>query len=321
MLERINKFIKSCDLCQKNKILPTNKLPMRITTTSNKPFEKIFLDIVGPISSSLSNNRFILTIQDDLSKYSMGIPIPNQEVVTIAQVFVERFICMFGAPDMILTDQGSNFMAQLMKEICKFLKIKKLSTSAYHPQSDGALERSHRTLGEYLRIYTNGDPSNWDTWLPFAMFCYNSTPHSSTEIMPFEILYGFKPTIPSSVKSDRDVIYNYDDYLSELRYRLQTAYSVAKSNCIEKKEKNKTYYDKKAELVTFKVDDLVLLQKENRSTKLDSLWTGPHKIIEILSDTNSKILIRTKLSSGKFKYVKKVVHNNRIKIYSFTDSD
>lgn len=320
MIERIRKFVKTCSLCQKNKIGPQNKLPMTITTTSSKPMEKIFMDIVGPFSSSLSNNRFILTIQDDLSKYSIAIALHNQEVLTIAKAFVEHFICKFGAPNIILSDQGANFMSNFMKELCKLLKIEKISTSAYHPQSNGTLERSHRTLGEYLRNYTNGDTANWDEWLPFAMFCYNSTPHVTTNLMPFEVLYGYKPNIPSSFTNNPSVNYNYDDYISDLRFRLQTSYALAKKNSIKQKEKNKIYYDRNSNNVTFEIGNLVLLKKENRS-KLDPLWTGPHKVTEIISATNTRILVKTKLPSGRTKQINKIVHNNRLKIYIPTQAE
>lgn len=132
--------------------------------------------------------------------------------------------------------------------------------------------------------------------------------------MPFEVLYGYKPNIPSSFQNDPSVVYNYDDYISDLRYRLQTSYAIAKRNAIEQKEKNKAYYDRKSNVVNFNVGDYVLLKKENRS-KLDPLWTGPHTITDIISDTNSRILIKKKLPSGRIKSIKQIVHNNRLKIY------
>lgn len=179
---------------------------MTITTTSSKPFEKNFLDIVGPMKETRSGCKYILTCQDDLSKFSVAIPLENQEVDTIARAFVKYFMCSYGTPDIILTDQGSNFKSDLFKRICKLLKIDKIQTSAYHPQSNGALEWSHRTLGEYLRNFTNGDPVEWDVWLPYAMSSYNSTPHTSTNYMPFELLYGYKPNIPSSLQTNRDAV-------------------------------------------------------------------------------------------------------------------
>ncbi|HBK83636.1 MAG TPA: hypothetical protein DDZ41_08575, partial [Flavobacterium sp.] len=273
MLQCIKKFISKCDSCQRNKIGRQNKLPMTITTTSKKPFEKIFLDIVGPMKETSSGNKYILTCQDDLSKFSIAIPLENQEVETIARAFVKYFICCYGTPDIILTDQGSNFKSDLLKRICKLLRIEKIQTSAYHPQSNGALERSHRTLGEYLRNFTNGDSIDWDIWLPCAMFSYNSTPHTSSNYMPFKLLYGCRPNIPSSLQTNLDVVYNYDDYVSDLRNKLQTSYAIAKNNLIEEKQKSKHYYDKNSKQITFNVGDLVLLKNESR-TKLEPLWTG-----------------------------------------------
>jgi len=107
----------------------------------------------------------VLTFQDELSKYTLVIPIEHQNAVTIAKAFVEEVILKFGIPQKILTDQGSNFMREVFT-VCKLLKIKKMKCTAYHPQSNGALERTHRVLVEYLRCFILEDQSNWDKWLP-----------------------------------------------------------------------------------------------------------------------------------------------------------
>ena len=71
---------------------------------------------------------------------------------------------------MILTDQGSNFLSEVFSNVCKLLKIKKIITSAYCPQSNGALERIHRVLVEYRRCFILEEQSHWDKWLPYATF-------------------------------------------------------------------------------------------------------------------------------------------------------
>lgn len=309
MLSRIKAYIKSCPSCQKNKVSIPHKMPMVITTTSSKPFDRIFLDIVGPLNITFQHNRYILTIQDDLSKYSLAIPIENQESTTIAQAFVENYICRFGAPEAILTDQGTNLIGEVLKNVCKILKISKIQTTAYHPQSNGACERSHRTLAEYLRNFIDGDTQNWDTWIPFAMFTYNTTPHTSTHIMPFELIHGFKPNLPSSFKSKQlSVVYNYEDYLSFIKNRLKSSYEIARQNLLISKEKSKIYYDKNCNPVTFKIGDQVLLKNELKSkNKLDSLWHGPHLVVDIISNENTKIKVAKKF---------RVVHNNRLKLFN-----
>lgn len=116
MLSKIKNYIKKCALCQKTKHGKTTKLQMKITYTSSYPFEKIFLDIVV-LPETHANNRCILTCQDDLTKYSLAIAIPNQEAETMAEVFCENFICRFGTPESILTDQDNNFMGDVFKSL------------------------------------------------------------------------------------------------------------------------------------------------------------------------------------------------------------
>jgi len=105
---------------------------------------------------------------------------------------------------------------------CKILKIKKIQSTAFRPESQGSTERSHRVLAEYLRHYMSDDQTNWDSWVPFATYVYNTTEHSATGFTPFELLYGSPSTLPSALKRPPELQYNYVDYASELKGRLQT---------------------------------------------------------------------------------------------------
>lgn len=306
MFSLVRAYIKQCVSCQRNKSYGSNKIPMEITTTSTKPFEKIFLDIVGPLPTSTNGKNFILTIQDDLSKYSLAIPLQNQTTEVVAEKFVKHFICIFGTPLKILTDQGSNFMSSMFQDMCKLLRIKKLNTSAYHPQTNGALERSHKTLTEYLRNFVDTDSVNWDTWMPFAMFCYNTTPHSSSGYMPFELVFGGKPRLPSSLKEDPSPIYNYDNYLYQLKYRLQTSAFQARKNLLDHKQHSKVYFDRNTHPLPIRAGEFVWLRNETKKNKFDSVWLGLYKVI---SENNTNVTIQIGKSH-------KQVHKNRIKISS-----
>lgn len=86
---------------------------MVVTSTASIPFENFFLDIVGPIETSKRGNSFMLTIQDDLTKFSSAVPLPNHTANTIAKAFVELFICHHGIPKSIVTDQGQDFLSKI----------------------------------------------------------------------------------------------------------------------------------------------------------------------------------------------------------------
>jgi hypothetical protein len=72
------------------------------------------------------------------------------------------------------------------------LRIMKIQTTAFHPESNGGLQRTHRVLAEYLRHYVFEDQTNWDIWVPYAVYVYNTTVHSATKVTPFDLVYGFK---------------------------------------------------------------------------------------------------------------------------------
>ena len=124
MKEDIKNYINNCKDCQKNKVTNRKiKQPMVITSTSFKPFERIALDIVGPLITTLVGNNYILTMQDDLTKFSLGVPLPNHQANTVAEAFVIHFVCQHGLPQSILTDQGTEFLSDIFTEVCKLLKI------------------------------------------------------------------------------------------------------------------------------------------------------------------------------------------------------
>jgi hypothetical protein len=217
MKQEQEEYIRQCETCQKNKITPNKtKLPMKITTTPEVVWEKCALDIVGSLCPTLDRNEYVLTFQDELSKYTLAIPVSQQNALTIAKVFVEEVILKFSIPQMVLTDQGCNFMSKVFTNICELLKIK-IKYTSYHPQSNGALGRTHRVLVEYLRCFISEDQSNWDKWLPYATFMFNTTPHTATGYTPHELLFGRKPNIPCILqKEPPETQYNYDNYVKEL---------------------------------------------------------------------------------------------------------
>ena len=278
-----------------------------ITSTAREPFEKISIDIVGPYPTTLHNNKYLLTVMDDLTKFSDAIPLPSQEANIIAEKLVTEIIFKYGTPKYILSDQGSNFVSSIFKEMCKLLKIKKLQTTAYRPQSNGSCERSHRVLVEYLRCFINKSQNDWDSWTKYAMFAYNTTPNSSTGYTPFELVFGRKPLIPSALTRSPEIQYNYEIYANELKSRLQHANAIARANLIQSKEKNKEYYDKNINPSSFQPGDKIFLKNEatskGKNKKLSSVWSGPFEILSTkgvnsTSSVNNKPLL---------------VHNNRLK--------
>lgn len=291
MRQDIEDYVKNCRSCQINKPLrQTNRAPMIITSTATRPIEKVFLDIVGPLPETYEfKYKFILTLQDDLTKYSQAYPLQTCSADETAKKFV-HFISHVGIPRMIVTDQGTNFCSEVFKQLDRLFGIKHIFASPYHPQTCGALERSHSTLKEYLRPFVNENPHTWDLYLNTAMFSYNTNVHSTTNFSPFELLFGFKPYIPKSI----DTLENntYTDYIRVLNHRLYYSRQKALQNIQLSKERSKKQYDSRTKPVTYNINDMVYVRCHHKQNKaLSPVWKGPYKIVKINGNHTVTLLI------------------------------
>lgn len=111
------------------------------------------LPVLTATTFTVKGNKYILTFQDDLSKYGIGVPIHQQDKETLVREFVLRIILKHGTPCLLQTDQGSNFLSEVFESTCELLRIKNIQSPAFHPESQGSLERSHCMLAKYLTHY------------------------------------------------------------------------------------------------------------------------------------------------------------------------
>lgn len=304
MRDDVVKFISKCDDCQRYKHSKCHIEPLTVTTTASSAFEKIYLDLVGPLNQDNDDNRYILTIQCELSKFVEGYPIKNKEAETVAKSFVNNFILRYGIPNEIATDCGSEFLAKVFKESAKILGIVQLTSTPYHHETIGSLENTHKNLGSYLRIQTSKFPYTWSSWVPFWCFSFNNTVHTSTTYTPYELVFGKQSNLPTNLVNSTNPIYNFENYVNELKYRLRTAWTDAQNNLIEIKVNRSDKSKDRKTNVNFNFNDKVLLKNECTS-KLDTLYKGPYKVIEE-NTPNVTLKINNKLVQ---------VHKNRIKKY------
>lgn len=289
-------YVQKCKECQiKKHSNKQTKQPMSVTTTPNTGFERVSLDIVGPLDVDNYNYKYILTLQCHLTKFVEAYPLTNKDSESISRTFVNKFILRYGIPKEIITDQGTEFLSSVMSDVCSLLGITKLHSTAYHHQTIGGLENTHKSLGAYLRIQCSQNKTDWSSWLSYWCFSFNTTVHSETKYTPHELVFGKLCNLPSNLNYtlDRvDPLYNFDSYPLELKYRLQRALLDARNNLIISKLKRKSLYDKKLNSITYKPGDFVLL-KNQTGHKLDNIYLGPYKVLKDLSP-NVEILKNNK---------------------------
>uniref|UniRef100_A0ABD2WU91 RNA-directed DNA polymerase n=1 Tax=Trichogramma kaykai TaxID=54128 RepID=A0ABD2WU91_9HYME len=184
-------------------------------------------------------------------------------------------------PKVILTDQGSNFMSSLMSRMAKRFKIKQIKTTAYHPQSNGSLERSHHVLKEFIKQYTVSD-DDWSDWVDLAVLNYNTSVQESTKLTPYEIIFGRLANLPSAQPlRENDLLPTYQGYMKDLVARLNGLQKIAYDNLVASKFRNKKYYDRKLNQQEFKPGDYIFLLR-NQAGKKDETYSGPFKMEKLL---------------------------------------
>lgn len=310
MSKDVATYVKTCSKCQFNKRQSTHMEPMVITPTPQKPFDIVCVDTIGPFQKTTKDNMYAITIQCELTKYVKIIPIPNKEAKTIARALMNEFILTFGPMREMRTDLGTEFKNEVLAQLSQLLNISNKFSTAYHSQTIGGCERNHRVFNEYIRMYINDAQTDWDEWIPYYSFCYNTTPSIYHDYTPFELIYARKVEIPENLTGTTiDPVYNIDAYYQEVRYRLQIAHKRASDFILRAKDKRKHNYDRQARQIhNIKPNDLVLITSENR-TKFDSWYKGPYTVVS-LGGVNCII----KDKNGK----QTTVHKNRVKPFYST---
>ncbi|ROT71566.1 hypothetical protein C7M84_010101 [Penaeus vannamei] len=191
MGQEISRLVRSCDICQKTsdrgRVKPAPLKPMPLIS---EPFERVAVDIVGPIHPRASDGcKYILTLVDFSTRWPEAVPLRNIDAVTVAEAMVEIF-CRIGIPRQVLSDRGTQFTSAMMEEVLRLLSIKGLKTTPYHPMCNGLCERFNGTLKKMLKRMAAEQPKEWPRYLAPLLFAYREVPQSSLKFSPFELVYG-----------------------------------------------------------------------------------------------------------------------------------
>lgn len=300
----VKEYVSKCAKCQTQKHSIPIKEPMVVTTTATSAFDKIYLDIVGPLVKDYFNKTYILTIQCELTKFVEAYALDSKDATTVANAFVEGFVLRYGIPKEIATDRGTEFLNTVLKEVCRLLGISQLTSTAYHHETIGSLENSHKNLNSFLRIQTNNELKIWSTWVPYWCFSYNTTVHTSTKFTPYELVFGKICNIPSNLVKQVEPLYNCENYPLLVKYRIQKAQDQARQNLIQSKIVRTEKANQTSKSVTYKPNDYILVKNES-GNKFQNVYNGPYIVLEDMSP-NVRII-----KDGKID----IVHKNRTKLF------
>lgn len=192
MKKDILRWARTCTQCQLAKVHKHTRNPNIQFPVPARRFQHVHLDIVGELRQC-RGYKYLLTMIDRFTRWPETIPLEDITADSVATAFYKHWICRFGTPATITTDQGSQFESQLFQALANLTGCKKTRSTAYHPQTNGILERWHRTLKTALMCHNNQD---WTEVLHTALLGLRTVYKEDIKSSPAELLYGTTLSIP-----------------------------------------------------------------------------------------------------------------------------
>ena len=227
----------------------------------------------------------VLVMTDHFMRYTLAVVTKDQMAKTVAKVFYECFIAVFGVPTKLLSDRGANFTSALVEELCSAFGIQKCRTTAYHTQCNGQVEHFHQTLFRMIGKLSRDKKAQWEQHLPELLQAYNSTWSAVTGYSPHYLMFGRRLHLPVDDYFQTVSTYkrscHMPAYVTEVQRCFKEAYTEAhlQTNCEAKKQKR--YYDRATSTAQLVPGDVVLMKNDayQGKQKVKDRWSETEYVV------------------------------------------
>jgi len=290
----VKRYVERCNICQRNK---NQTQPLAGKLMPNSIPEKVWTHISADFIMKLplvQGYDSILVVVDRFIKMAHFIPTTEKTSTEgLAQLFRDNIWKLHGLLDSIVSDRGPQFTAGMMKELNCMLGIETKLSMAFHPQTDGQMERMNQELEQYLHMFIDHRQEQWPEWLGMAEFAYNNKVHARTKVSPFKANQGQDPQMGFELRKKGK--YEGADKFAE---RMRKVQKEAKAALQKAQEDMKWYADReRGEVEEYRIGNLVLLSTKDlkyqmmgrRIEKFTECFVGPYKVKAIISSNAIKL--------------------------------
>lgn len=199
MVAQVREYVNNCVVCKETKA-PNRILrpPMGAETITHRPWQKIYMDFIGPFPRSKQGNSFIFIVLDHLTKFVVLKPMRNATSANVIKFLESEIFHKFGVPQMVHTDNGKQFTSSDFEMFLRRYGCKPIRNAYYAPQAN-ASERVNRSIIAAVRAYVADDQTNWDRHLSAVECALRSTIHTATGFSPYFSLFGTNMITHASV--------------------------------------------------------------------------------------------------------------------------
>ena len=282
LYKEVKEYVQNCVACRRKKPtwIKTRGEPESIVI--REPWDKCGIDFVGPLPTTKKGNRYVLVLRDYSSGWAESKATVNATAETTA-AFMMEVIHRHGSTKEMVSDNGPAFDSKLYKIMCSRTGTTGIKITPYNPGANGLTERWNSVLIQMLRFYINDHRDDWEKWLPYVTFAFNTSGSPVTKQTPFFLLHGREARVPSTLNrrfGDDD-----SDWKTLSRYNKDLLHNVenGKDLALETREKLKRRSEryKKHGLLTvdFEEGDIIFTKVPVTKSKLDDRYEGPFVII------------------------------------------
>lgn len=272
MRKDVSEWVKTCLACQRSKIHRHTRATKKVFPVPDNRFQHVHMDIIGPLPPS-QNYRYCLTIIDRFSRWPEAIPMVDITADNVARAFYSEWIARYGVPSSITTDQGRQFESQLLRELNNLLGIKRIRTTAYHPQANGIVERWHRQLKASIKCHQT---EKWSEILPTVLLGLRTCYKEDLKCSVAELLYGTALQVPGEFFTNSPTDSNPSEFVTQLKNNMRKLRPIPASD-----HRTKENIFVHPALITC---THVFLRTDAVRKPLQQPYTGPHEIVKRISE-------------------------------------
>lgn len=301
-------YCKTCDVCFKGNLDYKKKPKSELQPfSSNVVNGCVALDLVGPLTEKKNAYRWILVMICKFTRLVRAKPLIKATSENIAKAFLNDWCAIYGVPNEVMTDMGSNISeSNFIRDFYNLLSINKLRTAYFRPNCNGLVENMNRTLKGVLRKFVADFPSSWYQKLPLVVFAINTSKNATTGFTPFYLNHSREARLPSDLVfgTKNTAYYLSEAHLANKNYwEMCKVWEFAAKNIADGQIRQKTIYDRNANSTKYAVNDRVLIYKPlgkgREYNKFKYKWDEGWIITRILGAFTYEV----KHTSGKIKVI------------------
>jgi len=294
-------YVQHCTACQHRKG-SRERAEMQCRPPPSGPLELVSADLMD-LRASVGGYRYVLSIVDHHSRYLQLVPLRNKTAETVLRGFYDHFITLFGPPRQIMTDNGGEFANEQWQEVCRQLEIRCSFTIAYHPSSNGLVERTNRVVKDALAMLVADKPGRWPLYLTSVRLAINSAIHRSVGDQPLYLLTGKMALFPRGLTNQVTTDTN-------LRVQqLAKARQLAIAASLRSREANAQAHNRKVRSTWQPEEGALVLRRDFTGGALQDRWQGPCRVIKQIGP----VVFEVKDLQPPYRIVKQ--HRDQLKMY------